>query len=461
MMEIDENTDLKKLKKQLFFSALKGKAILGIVRILFAVWDVVKFVLAPVALLVELLILVPLIYFTNKQDRDIRLEEIDMNALHDEVFEEIQEDIATFENHGFVEIKLVQGHLVDDKGTLFTQLMLNESNGIALALMYGVFKDAEGEYSNIQIAYQEFDFETSRGEKFEFHNARKESISMTNRVTRLYIEEYDPEILYRKVQDISQKLDIVVNKKTMQMIRNNPIQMMKESYHADMEYLLHTGFFKQKDNYLTPSLKASAISIFKEMWPVSGYLTKKSWKRTLEFLNNNDCDIEAKDYYSGTMMSAPLQKKIKTLSDINAFVTAYPLGKMNVESLEFYLDDDDEIERAILYLEYQKPIGRSKCIIADKQLDLNSAEGLYYDYGYAHVEIGDCSQRQYIKDFQNILAPKAIVDLITHKYPNVYIDTMKLTGTHYEVAVEIDEDGESSFRILHIDNVRGEFIIKK
>jgi len=460
MMNIDENTDLKNLRRKLFFSTLMSKFILGIFWIFYALWNVIKFIFAPIALLIELFIIVPIIYFTNKQDKDINLTEIDMDVLHDEVFEEIQEDIATFENHGFAQIKLVQGHLVDDKGTLFTQLMLNESNGIALALMYGVVKDAEGEYSNIQISYQEFDFETNSGEEFEFHNAKKESIAMTNRVTRLYIEEYDSEILYKKVLDISQKLNIIINKNTMQEIRNNPIELIKKSYQTDMEYLLQTGFFKLKDNYLRPSLKASVISIFKEMWPVSGYLTKKSWERTLKYLNNIGFDIEEKDYYTPTNSEIPLDNKITTIQNIEEFLSTYHTNHLQPAMIEFRLDETENIDEIIINLAHQKPIGRGKCIFTDTELVINNSDSVCYIYDYLNSEIRKCNSQKYIKEYQNIISPNAIANLIIKKYPNAYIDTIYLTPTDYEVTIEIEDDMKLPYRTLHIDSKSGKFITR-
>jgi hypothetical protein len=457
-MNIDENTDFTTLKRKLFFSTLMSKFIVGLFWIFYALWNVIKFIFAPIALLIELFIIVPIIYFTNKQDRDINLTEIDMDILHDKVFEAIQEDIAIFENHGFAQIKLVQGHLVDDKGTILTQLMLNESNGIALALMYGVFKDSEGEYSNIQISYQEFDFETNSGEEFEFHNAEKESIPMTNRVKRLYIEEYNSETLYKKVLDIAQKLDIVINKNTMQEIKNNPIALMKKSYQTDMEYLIETGFFKLKDNYFRPSIKASIISIFKEMWPVSGYLTKKSWERTLKFFRDINFNIEEKDYYPASTIDISLQQKVTTLSDINTFLSTIDSHKFKVSILEFHLDSDNNIEETSIYLGYQKPIGRGKCVAIEKQLVLNNSELKCFIYDNPNIEIEHCSSKLYIKEFQEVLTPRVIVDLITKKYPNAYIGTIYLTPTDYEVSIEIEDDIKSPYRTLHIDCKSGEWI---
>jgi len=458
-MNIDNNGDFKKLKRKLFFSTLITRSVLGLLGLLYTLWRMVKFIFAPLALLLQFFLFIPLIYFTNKQDREMPLNEIDMDVLHDEVFEEIQEDIALFETLGFTELKLVQGDLVDEKATIFTQLMLNESNGIALALMYGVFRDGEGEYSNIQISYQEFAFETRSGEEFEFHNAKKESIPLTNRVTRLYVEEYDSKIFYEKVLDIAKRVDVTINRNRMNELKNNPVALLKKSYKIDMEYLVEIGYFKLKDNYLRPSLKASALGVFKEMWPVSGYLTKKSWERTLKFFKDIDFNVEEKNYYDMSDKEIPLEKKITTLQNVKEFLSLYRTSYFRPMTLEFrFFDETDNIEEMVIHLAHQKLIGRGKCILTSIEVELNNSNQMYHIYDYQNIEIQKCSSKKYIKELQDMVEPREVLLQIKEKYSQCYIDSILLTATQYEAVIEVDIDGELDYKTLYIDCKSGEWI---
>ncbi|MDQ7085475.1 MAG: hypothetical protein Q9M36_11350 [Sulfurovum sp.] len=359
MTSIDANTSPHKIKRFIFFSRIMTTLLTLGIFLFIALFFVLKIIVAPLLLFVQFFIFVPWVYLKTKQNVEMNLVAINMDALHDEVFEVIQEDIATFESHGFKEMKLIQCHLVEDTSIIYTQIMLNESNGIALALMYGVFKDIDGEYSEIQIRYQEFGFENSEGKAFEFHNSQKQSVEMTQRVTRLYIniDEEDAKVFYHLILDIAPLLDITIHQDRLSQIKDDPISTMKSDYTTDINHMLNRGYYKEKDGYIRLSIWASIQGIAKEMWPISDYLTQRSWKRTIKYFKALDFDIEDIDYEMSSNNSINYPKKITTLKAIETFIKKHHNNKFQILALSFYIDEASKMEEITIILQWQKPIG--------------------------------------------------------------------------------------------------------
>ncbi|MFK5974972.1 MAG: hypothetical protein QM493_00565, partial [Sulfurovum sp.] len=209
----------------------------------------------------QLLFFVPFLYFKTKRPLEEDLREIDINSIEIKVRREIEKKIFIYELEGFEPLSMLETQVDDSRG--YIQVMINQEFGVSLTLFYAVFQDKYSKYKDIKIEYLTFEFENLDKELIQITNHKGNKLPSPNGINQYFID-FEGDVSFQELMlDISKRGMINKSSKSLVRVQNNTLKLTKENTITQRDHLLELGYFIRKRDYLTLSLKASFLSIFK------------------------------------------------------------------------------------------------------------------------------------------------------------------------------------------------------
>lgn len=377
---------------------LKAYILVGLARISYlffwvfsAIFSLLKWSTAPFIFIMQLLFVLPFAKFKLVIHQKVYPKSISQDELTDETWELFQEQKELLEREGFVGTKLIFFDLFDGTTRNYIYAMVHEHHKLGLGLNYTMNKDAKGEFTILNMAFMEFTLHCPNGYTIDIHNHPEDIIDNLKHRKRYYLRENDSQRMSQIVQAISQKSGCFTSHKSIELVKNNPYQIIKEENETGLKTLKDNNIIYRSNDKNRLTWRGAFKVLFHSLWPMKVWFEKKKYQNGMQFLKDLDIDVQNipyGDYASEEKLSEPITT-LKTLCDTlkkPKFHFGFSTDHKPTTTV-FYMDEIYQITSIVVHmLEIKKHSSKDRYSLSRYEIEFDNIDlQCSYD-GYAQKD---------------------------------------------------------------------------
>ncbi len=363
---------VRHLRWQRFRFHLVSWLMVVVFRLFWALWELIKWSFAPIAFLIDVLIILPLAKFMMRMAANPEFELIQEDDLPDYAWAGLEESKQRLIQTGYEVGQWVRVRNMGNNQILYLMSMVHPQLQLGLGIGYMEMTKDNRDDRPSDMAFAEATLQSSDGSLIDLTTMVDADIlrQVPNRSRYNYSELGVPE-LSMLVSQVSKKTGFVSNEEALTELINDAPKLMRDEYAAAMGYAQQRGYLKPDGN--SEKLKLTWAGAFRStlmtLWPTSVYFKYKEEKAAEAFCASlgieptqlydsasgrgevsYDCPI-----YDLDELSQQLQKVLHRVS---------LLAEYRPASLHCGFDDDNRMAEISVYIERRKAYEQRDYIMA-------------------------------------------------------------------------------------------------
>lgn len=273
-MSGEEQTEIRHLwLKQIWFQT-SAWVIVGIVWVFSALWFVIKWGFAPIALLVDFLILLPLGKLILKTPSKLEGKLIDEAELPDHVWEWMEQSRLRLLPDGYVNGQLIKiDHLAENQ-VLYALSLVHPEKKLGVGLNYlEATKDTNKERLT-DLTFAEFTLKCPDGSDMDLSNQQQvDPIPRIPGRQRYIFSQFGVQELSMLAERISESTGCETSADALDGLLNDLPGILGTEFDLGTRIQLEQGYSKPSSNpeKLTLTWKGAFLSTLRTLWPTSAY----------------------------------------------------------------------------------------------------------------------------------------------------------------------------------------------
>jgi hypothetical protein len=256
-----------------WFSLIAGLLFAGY-WIIVALWMVIKWSIAPIAFLVDMLILMPLGKFLVKIPVKPDIEGVEEADLPDYVWVWMEESNSCLLREGYVKGQLIKINNMGENQILYLHSLVHPEHQLGVGLGYIEMTNDTSEERHSDMNFAEFTFVCNDGKTIALSNLQKVDVlrQIPNR-SRYNFSEFGVYELSLLARQVSINSGCHTNQEIQHRLANDMLQLFKEEFTMNFEHQLDRGYVKLdgESGNLKLTWKGALRSALMTLWPTCVY----------------------------------------------------------------------------------------------------------------------------------------------------------------------------------------------
>ncbi len=265
---------------------------MGLVKLVSALLALVKWLFAPIALVFDILVLLPFGRITVKVPAKPAFQEKQLDDLPDPVWRYFVQSRFVFNAHGFRPGRYLYNEDVMPGVGIYTMTMINPRQGIGFGLMYLQILKARDD----SLDRTACEFTCIKDDLFVdmTNNSVLEPFLPTPGRIRLIMDVYSDEQLYLIHKKFVETADCRNNAKMLELLETNPRLLLGDEIRMLLNNNIKRGYMyrEPRADVLRLTWKGALVSALQTLWPMSDFYRKKLHRMAHDYLAEFDIDAE-------------------------------------------------------------------------------------------------------------------------------------------------------------------------
>jgi len=318
---------MKKILHPLYWMYLLSRLTYSLVMLVYWVFAAIKWMLAPVAILFDFLILFPIGKFSVSMPVRPAFAEIDSAGLPLEAWCHFEATAGLFKRFGFTTGKIIASDEVIAGYDVYVMMLVNHADGMACAINYYRFKKAKNELMDLNSC--EFTC-VSNGQVVDLCNTTitEPFLPMLDR-TRLVLRDLTDSAIYRIFKEYVQASQGQWDEETLLELQNNPRQICSNEYNMMMQSNVKRGYlYENKHGRYYTTWKGAWVNTCQTLWPFSVWYRSGLEKQARDFFADADIDVETIEWAGDGYETFAQIDAVETMTDVVTVVDGIRSGQM-------------------------------------------------------------------------------------------------------------------------------------
>ena len=288
----DNPSELRVSKWKMMRHLLPVYFLSGIVRLIFIFFSVLKWMFAPLAIIVDVFLIFPFGKFTVTINRQPGFRMIQQEDLPDCVWAYFEDSVQSFSAHGFTMGQYILNDNSVPQQAVYGMTMINREQGIGVGFLY--IKMLKARDDSFDLTTCEFTC-IHDGVYYDLHNNKglEPFMPIPGRV-RISLEDFDDEDLLKIAKVFHQKIDCRCDDELLSRLESNARQVMNDELHMSTQVNLDRGYmYQDKNDQLHLTWKGAWISTLQTLWPMSVIYRHRLRSMSYAFLSELGIDPQA------------------------------------------------------------------------------------------------------------------------------------------------------------------------
>lgn len=278
--------------KRLWFS-LTSRFIFGVFALFTGLWSMIKWGVAPVVLLGNLLLLMPAGKFLIAAPRRLMAEVIEEAELPDHVWAWMEGSRLRLLRDGYVNGQLLKVHNIAEGQQGYALSLVHPQRRLGVGLNYIENTKDKRKERLTDLTFAEFTLACPDGGMMDLANQQQvDPIERVPGRQRLIFRELGNHELNLLAGQISEKTACRTRPETLERLQNDLQGILNEEFDAGMAAQMEGGFLKTcaAPDRLRLTWKGAVVSTLRTLWPTSVYFKNRDEQRVEAFCRSLDID---------------------------------------------------------------------------------------------------------------------------------------------------------------------------
>jgi len=316
----------------------------------------IKWLIAPLALLIQILIGVPLALLQVRQPMRLHLVPLLETDLPDTPWIALTNGAEALAADGFVHQGDFRCDGMVQNAVLWLRLLMQHERGIGAVVVYVEFKAGGSPCRR----FVEFSTEFGDGRALTTNNLNVPySLPAPAYLARLQVKDvWDPRALYVLHRQLMASLPQTVHPARIDQVIDDPVGVLTDGYAREIQALIQQGWLQQvtDQSQVRLSFWGALIGVWRQAWPLASVYLRVADRHSRQLLAEHSIDVDA---FTGSTLSImvdrqPMPREVGAIATVSA-------GYEFAQPLALRTDPDAVLESVVVELDRNADGGVVPC----------------------------------------------------------------------------------------------------